>query len=127
MNSNDPSAFVVEIDGRISGYLAEIRERAAAAKADLESGVLRLRSKAQPGGEPAAQGGEFASDGGQGFGAVTAEASFEELTALEDLAEPNNGSHPLDAPIFADSDSDSDSFLSDDLDFSIDLDENLPS
>ncbi len=117
MNSNDPSAFVVEIDGRVSGYLTEIREHADAAKAALESGVLSLRSKAQPGGEPAEQGGEFASGGGE----VTAEASFEELTAFE---EPSNGSHPLDAPIFADSDSDS--FLSDDLDFSIDLDEKSP-
>ncbi|HXP92158.1 MAG TPA: hypothetical protein VN905_01690 [Candidatus Binatia bacterium] len=127
MNSNDPSAFVVEIDGRVSGYLAEIRERADAAKADLESGVLSMRSKAQPGGQPAAQGGEFGSQDGQGSSDVTAEASFEELTALEDLPQLHNGSHPLDAPIFGDAASDSDSFLSDDLDFSIDLDENLPS
>lgn len=117
--SGDASAFVAEIDGRISGYLQEIRDRASAVKADLESGVSSLRSKAQPGREaPPAQNGSagWESDG-------TTADSGGDLTQFEEFAEPTNGSHPLDAPIFGDADS----FLSDDLDFSIDLDENLPS
>jgi hypothetical protein len=119
MNNNDAAAFVSEIDDRIAGFVAEIREQAEAAKADLASGVLSLRSQA---GAEAAAHTAFEPEADQGFGDVSTEASFEELTALEGLEEPSNGAHPLDAPIFGDSDS----FLSDDLDFSIDLDENLP-
>ncbi|HXF35153.1 MAG TPA: hypothetical protein VN603_11335 [Candidatus Acidoferrales bacterium] len=118
--SGDASAFVAEIDGRISGYVQEIRDRAAAVKADLESGVSSLRSKAQPGAEavsaPPAEDGVWESNG------AAAEPEGD-LTPFEEFAEPTNGSHPLDAPIFGDTDS----FLSDDLDFTIDLDDNLPS
>jgi hypothetical protein len=110
MTGNDAAAFVAEIDERVEGFRGEIRKRAAAAKADLAAGVMDLRSQAGPrapaGGSPAAY----------------EEPSFEDLDAFPGLAEPSNGSHPLDAPIF----SDPDSFLSDDLDFSIDLDETLP-
>ena len=120
MNNSDAAAFVAEIDDRIAGFAAEIRQQAEAAKADLASGVLTLRSTAGADTfEPAA----FDTGADQSFGDASAEASFEELSSLEGLEEqPSNGAHPLDAPIFGDSDS----FLSDDLDFSIDLDENLP-
>lgn len=117
--SGDASAFVAEIDGRIAGYVQEIRDRASAVKADLESGVSTLRSKAHPAGQapPALNGSaDWESDG-------TAAEPDGDLTQFQEFAGPTNGSHPLDAPIFGDTDS----FLSDDLDFSIDLDEKLPS
>ncbi len=120
--SSDATAFLAEIDGRVSGYLQEIRERAASVKADLEAGTLRAsggapsaRSVPPPAddawAEPEPQAQAPADDG---FGA--------EADRFDTLSEPTNGSHPLDAPIFGDTDS----FLSDDLDFSIDLDDSLP-
>lgn len=118
--SNDATTFVAEIDGRVADYLQEIRERADAAKADLESGTLSLRAKAEPGAAPrndAPDWGDAGSSGGPD------ESSAGDLDQFDNLAQPSNGSHPLDAPIFGDNDS----FLSDDLDFSIDLDDSLPS
>jgi hypothetical protein len=104
----DNAAILGEIDARVSEHLQEIRERAAAVQADLASGVLALRGKAEPSvafgdldaGEPAA------------------------LDDLDQLGESvgGNGAHPLDAPIFGEGDP----FMNDDLDFSIDLDDKPP-
>lgn len=108
--SEDAGRFVAELDGRVQGYLQEIRDRAAATKRDLESGVLSLRSQA----EPSAQAAPSFDDLGS-----APEGGLDDFAAF---SEPSNGAHPLDAPIFGESDS----FLSDDLDFSIDLDDQHP-
>lgn len=106
--SDDAGRFVTEIDDRVAGYLREIRDRAAATKRDLDAGVLALAAKAEPQAAPSF--GDLAPPPEPG------------LDDLDVFAEPANGAHPLDAPIFGESDS----FLTDDLDFSIDLDDQHP-
>ena len=119
--NHDAAAFVTEIDGRVEGYRKEIRDRAAQAKAGIESGVFNLRTKAAPAAPPPNW-----NEPAEPFAAEEAVQGADELIDFEQLEEPgSNGVHPLDAPIFGDTDS----FLNnDDLDFSIDLDDNsLPS
>lgn len=121
--SDDAGRFATEIDDRIEGYLQEVRDRAAAAKRDIDAGVLALVAKAAP---PAPQpppppAPKPASPGASPFDDLVP-APDPALGDLDIFAEPANGAHPLDAPIFGESDS----FLTDDLDFSIDLDNQHP-
>jgi hypothetical protein len=121
MNS-DGTAFLAEIDARIEAHLQDIRDQAEGIKADLASGVLALRAKAEPTGDPL---GLDDDDGSMLTAGMIPDLPGED--APVDLgqfggAADGNGAHPLDAPIFGESDS----FLNDDLDFSIDLDDKPP-